>query len=92
MAQLINESLATMAWYNVEQPGSFHYCFLPVQAQGMGGVPLKYTGMFDVIRKTVQNEGIRGMYKGLTPNLMKIAPAAGISWFVYEESKRILHA
>ena len=63
-----------------------------MQAQGMGGVPLKYTGMFDVIRKTVQHEGIQGMYKGLTPNLMKIAPAAGISWFVFEESKRILHA
>lgn len=65
---------------------------LPVQAQGMGGVPLKYTGMFDVVGKTLQNEGVRGLYKGLTPNLMKIAPAAGISWFVYEESKRILHA
>lgn len=58
----------------------------------MGGVPLKYTGMFDVVFKTVKNEGIRGMYKGLTPNLMKIAPAAGISWYVFEESKRILHA
>lgn len=62
------------------------------QAQGMGGVPLKYNGMFDVIKKTVELEGIQGMYKGLTPNLMKIAPAAGISWFVFEESKRILQA
>jgi solute carrier family 25 phosphate transporter 23/24/25/41 len=65
---------------------------LLLQAQGMGGVPLKYNGMFDVIRKTLELEGIRGMYKGLTPNLMKIAPAAGISWFVFEESKRILQA
>lgn len=63
-----------------------------LQAQGMGGVPLKYNGMFDVVRKTLELEGIRGMYKGLTPNLMKIAPAAGISWFVFEESKRILQA
>lgn len=63
-----------------------------LQAQGMGGAPLKYNGMFDVIRKTVQHEGIRGMYKGLAPNLMKIAPAAGISWFVFEESKRFLNA
>lgn len=69
-----------------------HWLILPVQAQGMGGVPLKYNGMFDVVRKTLQNEGVRGLYKGLVPNLMKIAPAAGISWFVYEESKRILHA
>lgn len=63
-----------------------------LQAQGMGGVPLQYSGMFDVIKKTLELEGIKGMYKGLTPNLMKIAPAAGISWFVFEESKRILQA
>ena len=63
-----------------------------MQAQGMGGIPLKYNGMFDVIGKTLKHEGIRGMYKGLCPNLMKIAPAAGISWFVFEESKRFLNA
>ena len=65
---------------------------LAMQAQGVGGAPLKYNGMFDVVRKTLKYEGVRGMYKGLVPNLMKIAPAAGISWFVFEESKRILHA
>ena len=33
-------------------------------------------------------EGVRGLYKGLAPNLAKMAPAAGISWFVFEEVKR----
>lgn len=34
-----------------------------VQAQGIGGRPIKYRGMMDVLRKTVQNEGVRGLYK-----------------------------
>lgn len=35
-----------------------------LQAQGAGGRPVKYSGMFDVIRKTVASEGVRGLYKG----------------------------
>lgn len=34
-----------------------------LQAQGIGGRPIKYSGMMDVLRKTVQNEGVRGLYK-----------------------------
>lgn len=34
-----------------------------LQAQGIGGQPVKYAGMLDVLRKTVQNEGVRGLYK-----------------------------
>ena len=36
--------------------------------------------MLDVFRKTVAGEGVRGLYKGLLPDMLKIAPAAGISW------------
>lgn len=35
-----------------------------LQAQGAGGRPVKYSGMVDVIRKTVASEGVRGLYKG----------------------------
>ncbi len=28
--------------------------------------------------------------QGLLPNLIKLAPAAGISWYVFEETKRAL--
>ncbi|GLC34516.1 hypothetical protein PLESTB_001252700 [Pleodorina starrii] len=51
---------------------------------------LKYRGMMDVFRKTLQHEGVRGLYKGLLPNLLKLAPAAGIGWFVFEETKLAL--
>ena len=38
----------------------------------------------------VRREGVHGLYKGLLPNLFKLAPAAGISWYVFEETKLLL--
>jgi solute carrier family 25 phosphate transporter 23/24/25/41 len=61
-----------------------------LQAQGIGGRPSKYRGMSDVLSKTYRNEGFRGLYKGSMTNLAKLAPAAGISWFVFEETKMLL--
>lgn len=61
-----------------------------LQAQGAGGVPIKYDGMMDVARQTIRREGLRGLYKGLGANLIKLAPAAGISWYVFEKTKALL--
>lgn len=49
-----------------------------------------YTGIWDVTQKTIQREGYKGLYKGLTPNLLKVAPALSITWVVYENMKRVL--
>ncbi|KAM0282832.1 hypothetical protein ACHAQH_002836 [Verticillium albo-atrum] len=61
-----------------------------LQTQGTAMHPATYTGIWDVAQKTLKNEGMRGMYKGLTPNLMKVAPALSITWVMYENSKRML--
>jgi solute carrier family 25 (mitochondrial phosphate transporter), member 23/24/25/41 len=61
-----------------------------LQAQGTVLHKQTYTGIVDVTRKTVQNEGWRGLFKGVTPNLLKVAPAVSISYVVYENSKAIL--
>ncbi|KAK9475310.1 mitochondrial carrier domain-containing protein [Dipodascopsis tothii] len=61
-----------------------------LQAQGTTGHPQHYTGMADVWRKTVQNEGYRGLFRGLVPNLAKVAPAVSISYLVYENSKTLM--
>ncbi|KAI7782276.1 calcium dependent mitochondrial carrier protein [Diaporthe eres] len=61
-----------------------------LQTQGTVMHPPTYTGIWDVARKTYRNEGFRGMYKGLTPNLLKVAPALSITWIVYENSKAFL--
>jgi hypothetical protein len=34
-----------------------------LQAQGVGGNPIKYSGMLDVFSQTMRNEGVRGLYK-----------------------------
>ncbi|CAJ2510718.1 Uu.00g063430.m01.CDS01 [Anthostomella pinea] len=61
-----------------------------LQTQGTSMHPAKYTGIWDVAQKTVKNEGMRGLYKGLMPNLLKVAPALSITWMVYENAKAIM--
>ncbi|KAL7624482.1 hypothetical protein AAE478_006047 [Parahypoxylon ruwenzoriense] len=62
-----------------------------LQTQGTSMHPARYTGIWDVAQKTLRNEGVRGLYKGLMPNLLKVAPALSITWMVYENTKRLLH-
>lgn len=61
-----------------------------LQTQGTVMHPPTYTGVWDATSKTIQREGWRGLYKGLTPNLLKVAPALSITWVVYENSKKLL--
>lgn len=61
-----------------------------LQTQGTAMHRPTYTGIWDVAHRTYVNEGMRGMYKGLAPNLLKVAPALSITWVVYENSKRIM--
>jgi solute carrier family 25 phosphate transporter 23/24/25/41 len=45
----------------------------------------------DAFRKTVSREGVRGLFKGITPNLLKVVPAVSITYVVYENMKIALH-
>lgn len=60
-----------------------------LQTQGTFMHPPTYTGIVDVAQKTWRNEGVRGLYKGLTPNLLKVAPAMSITWIVYENTTKL---
>lgn len=42
-----------------------------------------FSVMFDIIRK----DGIRGLYKGLTPTLLRTFPSTGALFVAYEYSK-----
>ncbi|EGX47144.1 hypothetical protein AOL_s00097g190 [Orbilia oligospora ATCC 24927] len=61
-----------------------------LQAQGTAQHPQTYTGMWDVTSRTLKQEGVKGLFKGLTPNLMKVVPAVSISYLVYENSKQLM--
>lgn len=49
-----------------------------LQTQGTASHPRTYTGIVDVARQTIKGEGVRGLFKGLTPNLLKVVPAVSI--------------
>lgn len=61
-----------------------------LQTSGTVLHPQVYTGIVDVTRKTIQREGWRGLFKGITPNLIKVVPAVAITYTVYEQSKQAL--
>ncbi|KAL6948660.1 hypothetical protein ACO0QE_001133 [Hanseniaspora vineae] len=62
-----------------------------LQAQGTFAHPHTYKGFFDCAKKTVMREGYQGLFKGLAPNLAKVCPAVGISYFCYENLKKLLN-
>eukprot|EP01012_Entosiphon_sulcatum_P010141 TRINITY_DN1586_c0_g1_i1.p1 TRINITY_DN1586_c0_g1~~TRINITY_DN1586_c0_g1_i1.p1 ORF type:complete len:480 (+),score=67.28 TRINITY_DN1586_c0_g1_i1:1404-2843(+) len=64
-----------------------------LQAQGMSpDRPVLYKGAIDCFRKTYQSKGIPGLYDGLGPTLLKVVPAAAISYVAYENCKRAIGA
>lgn len=62
-----------------------------LQSQGTASHPRTYTGIMDVTRQTIKGEGVRGLFRGLTPNLLKVVPAVSITYVVYENTKKALH-
>lgn len=60
------------------------------QINTMSGMGYQYTGIFDAIRTIVKTEGPRGMYKGIVPNLLKVAPSMASSWLSFEITRDFL--
>jgi hypothetical protein len=60
-----------------------------LQAQ-QGNSEAAYKGMSDVFWRTLKHEGVSGFYKGILPNLLKVVPAASITYMVYEAMKKNL--
>lgn len=58
-----------------------------LQAQGMEGRPILYHGIVDCFRRTVRDEGLRGLYRGIVPGFMKSIPSCMIAFTVYDRSK-----
>ncbi|XP_068194040.1 mitochondrial adenyl nucleotide antiporter SLC25A23-like isoform X1 [Antennarius striatus] len=60
-----------------------------MQAQAIteGTPKLTMVGQFKYI---ISHEGVPGLYRGITPNFLKVVPAVSISYVVYEHMKKIL--
>ncbi|MCJ1396133.1 hypothetical protein MMC18_009022 [Xylographa bjoerkii] len=61
-----------------------------LQSQGTAIHPPTYTGVWDVAVRTVKGEGWKGLFKGITPNLLKVVPAVSITYVIYDNSKKVL--
>lgn len=60
------------------------------QINTMSGMGYQYKSIFDAIRVIITQEGIKGLYKGLIPNLLKVAPSMASSWLSYEMTRDFL--
>lgn len=60
-----------------------------MQVTGMKSMGYNYNGSFDAISSIIRQEGLRGLYKGIWPNLIKVTPSTDLSAF-YSSRLRLL--
>ncbi|OTB14447.1 hypothetical protein K445DRAFT_319264 [Daldinia sp. EC12] len=50
----------------------------------------EYAGTVSTIRRILKQEGVRGLYRGLTVSLLKAAPASAVTMWTYERTLNFL--
>ena len=60
-----------------------------LQLQGSRGSKTNYTGYWDCVRQTLANDGITRFYRGVTINIIRMAPNAAVQFGSYEVLKNI---
>ncbi|XP_037081671.1 calcium-binding mitochondrial carrier protein SCaMC-1-B-like [Pollicipes pollicipes] len=61
-----------------------------VLQQQAGGTDPATLNMRSLFRSIIQQEGFLGLYRGIAPNFLKVAPAVSISYVVYEKCRTAL--
>lgn len=56
----------------------------------MSGMGYKYKSIWDAVSIILSQEGFRGLYKGIVPNLLKVAPSMASSWLSFEMTRDFL--
>lgn len=46
--------------------------------------------MLALVHNIVTREGVAGLYRGISPNLLKVIPAVSVSYVVYEYTRMAL--
>ena len=66
--------------------GSSTYPYQVVRARlQMYDADRTYKSARDVVRQVWRKEGLRGFYKGLGPNLLRVLPSTWVTFLVYEQ-------
>ena len=58
-----------------------------MQMKGAMGQKFPYRNSPHAISTIYKTEGVRGFYKGMFPNLLKVAPSIAIAFVTYEFTK-----
>lgn len=56
----------------------------------MSGMGYQYKSIADALKTIWLQEGLRGLYKGIAPNLLKVAPSMASSWLSFEMTRDML--
>lgn len=56
----------------------------------MSNMGYQYKSIWDAVSSIVKAEGLPGLYKGLYPNLLKVAPSMASSWLSFEMTRDFL--
>lgn len=51
---------------------------------------IRAKGSIDMFKIIFRQNGVRGLYRGILPNFLKVAPAVSISYVVYEKTRKLL--
>ncbi|OAL34898.1 hypothetical protein AYO20_05859 [Fonsecaea nubica] len=62
------------------------------QINAMSGMGYQYKSIWDAVRTIIAQEGVLGLYKGIMPNLLKVAPSMASSWLSFEVTRDFLVA
>lgn len=60
------------------------------QINTMSGMGYQYKSIGDAVKVIVRQEGLAGLYKGIIPNLLKVAPSMASSWLSFELTRDFL--
>lgn len=60
-----------------------------VVEKSKGGVERRYRNSWDCIRQVVRQEGVRGLYKGMSASYLGVSEST-LQWVLYEEMKKSL--
>jgi primary-amine oxidase len=68
--------------------GAITYPYQPIRARMQQyEAAARYSGLWDVLRKTYVNEGFLAFYKGVVPNTLRVVPTTVVTFLVYENTK-----
>ena len=68
--------------------GAITYPYQPIRARMQQyEAASRYSGLWDVLRKTYTNEGLLAFYKCVVPNTLRVVPTTVVTFLVYENTK-----